>query len=534
LHEVAFNGKRGWVDFMLNPVRVAGALLAVVLATSASAEAWVRFNQQGYAPSQPKVLIVMSETDLAGQTWRLRGAAGRLREGEVPESVIGAGPNSPMPYHHLIDLSAVTTPGDHVLTVPQATAVTIKVRERPYAELANLPLQQMRMMRSGTDTVLWRRPSHLGDARAILHRPEGDPDNGAWEPTADGSTVDVAGGWYDAGDHIKFTLTNAYATYHLLEAYETAPEIFTREHSTTELVDILDEAAHGLRYLLKLWPDEDTFIVQAGNALDHNQGWRLPADDKLDGERPAFAALAQVQMYSAVAALAKGARVMAPHDPELAAACGDMAVRLLERAHQPDTIPTAFERDQVNDFYRDDSVEDQACLAATEVWALTGEARFLDFAIKTRPGLAKQVGWADWHWLANRGLAEAGASHGAPSWWAEVFQYQQRAKSEGQPWGLPTRYVWGSLTRWVGAANAERAITLRDEARTGGPEFFHPVLDYVFGRNPWGFLPVRRATAEHPARTLHPDRLPVAAVSDGGVFGGAGRAEDARSHAEVF
>ena len=74
-------------------------------------------------------------------------------------------------------------------------------------------------MRSGSHDTLLRKFSHPGDARAPVFVPDGDPVNGKWKPAVPARTVDALGGWYDAGDQIKFTLNQAATTYHLLLAY---------------------------------------------------------------------------------------------------------------------------------------------------------------------------------------------------------------------------------------------------------------------------------------------------------------------------
>ncbi len=462
----------------------------------------------------------MSERDLAGERWALSKGSDTVLAGRIMPSEIGSNDHSPFSFHHRISLTPVSEPGHYTLTVPGAADALIQVRERPYAELASLPLRHLRMQRSGTETVLWRRASHRGDAKARISAPAGDFANGAWAPTEPARYVDVSGGWYDAGDHIKFTLTTAYTAYHLLLAYEIAPDIFGREFSTTALPDLLDEAKHGLDYLVKLMPDADTFIVQVGDAVDHNQGWRLPADDKLDGQRPALTALSRVHLASAAAALAKGARVFAdqPGQKEVAVTYGAMAMRMVARAQMEDTILTAFERDQVNDFYRDNSVNDQMALAALELFRLTQRPEFLDLARAHQPGVARQVGWADWHWLANWELAQRGDANAIAALREEVSAYTDHAAGTGQPWGMPTRYVWGSLTRWVGSANAAKASY---PAGAAEGQLFDDMLDYVFGRNPWGVSFLYDEQLPNTLRNLYSPtaallkRFPVGAFSAG-------------------
>jgi hypothetical protein len=220
--------------------------------------------------------------------------------------------------------------------------------------------------------------------------PDGDPANGKWKPAEPARRVDALGGWYDAGDQIKFTLNQAATAYHLLSAYRLKPEHFATEHSKSGLPDVLDEARHGLEFLMRVHPDRDTFIIQVGNAEDHNQGVRLPEHDKLDGKRPALCALSRVHMASAAAALALGARTFADVGrTEDAARYGEMARTIYARSLESDTIPTAFERDDVNDFYRDPDPRDQLALAAMELHALTGDRSFLDQAIAFAPRAAQ-------------------------------------------------------------------------------------------------------------------------------------------------
>ncbi len=157
---------------------------------------------------------------------------------------------------------------------------------------------------------------------------------------------------------------------------------------------------------MRVYPDRDTFVIQVGNARITTSQLRLPEEDKLDGQRPALCALSQVHMGAAAAALARGARVFGEMGRTAdAARYGDMAKAIYARAREPDTIATAFERDQVNDFYRDPDPRDQLAVAAMELYALTQEAAYLEQAKAYAPPAAKEVGWADWNWLANAALA---------------------------------------------------------------------------------------------------------------------------------
>lgn len=455
------------------------------LAGAVRAELHLRWNQAGYHPARPKVLIALATGDLAGRDWTVfRGGAPVLR-GVFGPSLGGAGDHTPFPYNHAADFGALREPGEYEFVTPGAAPARLRISADAYARLVSLPLVHLRRARSGSPDTGFRPRSHPGDARAPLWVPDGDPANGQWKPAAASRTVDALGGWYDAGDYIKFTLNQAATVYHLLLAYRQAPGLFG-EAGGPGLPDVLDEARHGLEFLLKVHPDDDTFIIQVGTAEDHKQGLRLPHEDLLDGRRPALSALSRVHMGAAAAALASGARTFGELGrTEDRDRYGAMAKRIYARAQAADTIPTAFERDRVNDFYRDPDPADQMALAAMELYELTGGAGYLADARALAPPPGEEVGWADWNWLANAALAphDAAAQRRVDG---EIGRYVRHARERGVPWGLPSRYVWGSLARWVGIANATRLAPRGAALAPGRDALFRDIVDYTFGRNNWG------------------------------------------------
>ncbi len=133
-------------------------------------------------------------------------------------------------------------------------------------------------------SVLHRKPSHLNDAHASVYRwPHFQPDSDVIKGThlvKIGGPVDVAGGWFDAGDYLKFTHSTAYADVLLFTA--------RRDLGRAAPAPLGREARHGLDWLTKMWrPRSKTLLLQvgigSGNAAgtffgDHD-GWRLPQRD---------------------------------------------------------------------------------------------------------------------------------------------------------------------------------------------------------------------------------------------------------------
>jgi endoglucanase len=471
----------------MSPLRHAVLIFsALLIASSAGADVFYRWNQAGFSQHQPKSIVAMSDTSLEGIEWAIRSGDAACMRGTFGPSVTGMGDHTPFAFNHIVEFGALSDVDDYEFLVDGKSVAQFRIAATPYLRFIPMALQHLRAMRSGSHETLLREFSHPGDARAPMFVPDGDPANGKWKPAEPARTVDALGGWYDAGDQIKFTLNQAATSYHLLYAYRLKPAYFATEHSKSGLPDVLDEARHGLEFLMRAHPDRDTFVIQVANAEDHNQGMRLPEHDKLDGKRPALCALSRVHMAAAASALALGARTFADIGrAEDASRYGAMARTLFTRALESDTIPTAFERDETNDFYHDPDPTDQLALAAMELHVLTGETKYLEHAKSLSPPAAREVGWSDWNWLANSALA-ANESAARKRLIAETTGYVHHSLERGAPWGIPSRYVWGSVARWVGIANASMQT-----ARLHGPSperssLFWDMVDYTFGRNNWG------------------------------------------------
>jgi len=125
-------------------------LAALALAAPLRAELHLRWNQAGYAPAQPKQLLALSTTDLAGQAWVITRDGREVRRGSFGASVTGAGDHTPFAFNHAADFRALAEPGDYVFTTAGAAPVPIRVAVSPYARMVPLPLIHLRRARSGS------------------------------------------------------------------------------------------------------------------------------------------------------------------------------------------------------------------------------------------------------------------------------------------------------------------------------------------------------------------------------------------------
>jgi len=476
---------------------------------------WIRVNQAGYTPRRNKTAVVLSGNDIAGESWSLKKGdnvvlTGILSTGKNGDDIYIAGTF----YFYYIDFSEVQEKGAYSLELAGAQTQQIIISEDPYSTFAAQALMHLHAMRSGSETRL-HKPSHLKDNAAIVYNVKGRWEDGAWQEAFPRRTVDMQGGHYDAGDYIKFTLNEAYLAWHLLTAYKENPSLFAKDHGGSNLPDILDEAKYSLDYLLKTFPDENTFIIQVGDGRDHNQGWRLPEEDTLDGERPALCAMSRVHMGSSAAALALGAQVFKNFNTDDAALYEDKAKAIYARARQNDTQTSAFERDETNDFYYDRTDADNMALAATELYRLTKDQNYLDEGKNYTVPAADEVSWASWNSFANYLLAEQGDDAAKNRLLTETSRY-----ALDNVWKIPGRYGWGSLHRWIGMANAH----LRSRSLQGNHELTAPflgVLDYTFGCNNWGIAMIASADLPYSIRNIYngiyrlTKAFPIGALSEG-------------------
>lgn len=197
-------------------------------------------------------------------------------------------------------------------------------------------------------------------------------------------TVDVAGGFHDAGDHVKFGLPEAYAGttvswgyYEFREAYEETEQA---DHVETIIRYFCD-------YFMKCTfrdanGDVVAFCYQVGEGgIDHAY-WQLPEIDTM--ARPAWFATADnpttCNVANTAACLAINHLIFAESDPDYAAQCLDYAIALYDFATQNDKA-IADTSEGPAAFYTSSKWEDDYCFASCWLYMITKEQQYLDNAL---------------------------------------------------------------------------------------------------------------------------------------------------------
>jgi hypothetical protein len=381
----------------------------------------VRLDQVGYSPQEPKQAFLLSTAPVTGATFAVVDAAGKTAlTGRVGART--GGWNDRYPAVYAIDFSKLHGPGEYRITVGgTASARSPRFRVAPAADLfgrvAADNVRFFQVQRDGADVVpgiLDRKPSHLADRRATVYDTpvfvgEGGDEIGApLKPI--GGPVDVEGGWFDAGDFVKFTHATSYSLAELLLAQRD-----TRRGDRA----LAAETRFGLRWLDKMW-DERTRTLYAqvgigtgseefGFAGDHDV-WRLPEDDdKLAvkpgdelyyiSRRPVFRAGPPGQPLSpnlagrVSAAFALAAQVHAGSDRALARRYLATAAQVFAQARTSDVgeLVTAFP----HAYYPEDSWQDDLEFGATELATagrLLGDPRYRGWLAAAQRWAAAYIG----------------------------------------------------------------------------------------------------------------------------------------------
>jgi endoglucanase len=280
-------------------------------AAAATSSAFVRVNQVGYASNASKRAYLLASVDASGATFAVTG--------DTLSYVAHIGPDvgkwsKTFTHIYVLDFDNVVTPGTYTITVSgpvQATSPAFRIdggASLYRSSIAN-SLSFYENERDGAayiPSALRTEPAHLNDQHAMTYLTPHANSSGRFsgDLTALGTRIDASGGWWDAGDYIKFVQTTSYTVDMLALGVRDFPAEMGASSSTANFTA---ETRFGLRWLLRMWDDPTStlyyqFGIGSGNAKtvgDHDI-WRLPQDDDTFGgtdpryryirERPAFRA----------------------------------------------------------------------------------------------------------------------------------------------------------------------------------------------------------------------------------------------------
>jgi endoglucanase len=282
--------RRTWRTYGIPILLLSAILLVTTAARPAGVNSYVRVNQLGYETGHSARAYLMTNGSASGTTFSLANE----QAVSVSSAPVGPALGSWGKFTvYALDFT-VTTPGTYSITVTGSVSAKslgfrIDSSENLYPVALSNALSFFRNQRDGVDffpSVLRTAPAHLNDRSAKVYLTprfsrKGTRIDGVLVPT--GATIDASGGWWDAGDYLKFVHTTSYVVALMLVGIRDFPNQLGPGSSKS---DFTKEAKFGLDWLLRMWDDKSKTLyyqVGIGSGLsgfenDHSV-WRLPQDD---------------------------------------------------------------------------------------------------------------------------------------------------------------------------------------------------------------------------------------------------------------
>lgn len=454
---------------LLRAIPILFLLLNCVSSSEPSGQIYFRYNQVGYLPADLKSALVLSKGELANSTFEIvdMNTNKTAFEGIIVSSNRGyAGFN----YAYKLDFSKLTAQGKYFIRIGNVKSSGFSVGEKLFSPLVDSLLAFYKVQRCGYTNPKFHNICHVADATSLIDG-----------KTSISSKMDLTGGWHDAGDYVKFLNTTAVTTYTLLFAYDFDPVRFGFDNDKNGIPDILEEAKIGLDWMLRCYYSPSKLVTQVQDLRDHDVGWRMPENDNLQFERPAYLGIGKnlIGIYSSTLALASKIWKEKIKYNEFADKCLTTAQAVYSvRSRVPDVDSSGTGQ------YIDKEFAGKLALGAYELYSATGRREYLNQSFI----YADQAG-PDFWW--SYGNINSFVHYRLASFDRKYLGFIERNLNQFVNTSNKNLFEIGVNATW-GTNNTLLGITLQSilwKRITGSDRFDKLGLnqrDFILGRNPWG------------------------------------------------
>lgn len=331
--------------------------------TAASPHFEIFVDQAGYLPHSPKTAVL----SFPAETFSVTAEDGSIRfTGRTEHS----GTDSLSGYDtYKADFSQLTEAGSYRITADGRTSALFRIGNDVYDGLFRDTIRGFYFFRCGCGLD----KKHAG---IFAH---GKCHCGKAEIVGEGGSIDITGGWHDAGDFGRYVTTGACACAQLLYAYKLFPDAFDGfdadiPESGSGVPDILGECRYELEWLLKMQRSDGGAYHKATTML--HAPFIMPEDDK---EQLYVFPVSSSATADLCAVCALGAGIYEKYDSGFSRKLRDAAVKAYEWLERNKEL-IGFENPEGcnTGSYSEESDIDNRYWAAAEMFALTGEKRFSD------------------------------------------------------------------------------------------------------------------------------------------------------------
>ncbi|XP_069111328.1 endoglucanase E-4-like [Argopecten irradians] len=197
---------------------------------------------------------------------------------------------------------------------------------------------------------------------------------------------DLSGGWYDAGDLVKFGLPMSASVTLLAWGFLQYPDAYTDANQTEYMYDCI---RWPLEWMIKAHTNTSELYIQVGDGNIDHAAWGRPEDMTM--ARPAFQVNSSKPGSDVAgeyaAAMAAGYLVFKDKDPTFAAQLLSTAEEIYQfavtyQAIYSDSVP------QAADFYKSSGYKDELCWGALWLHKATNKSSYLTYANTYYPDVA--------------------------------------------------------------------------------------------------------------------------------------------------
>ncbi|WP_439379148.1 glycoside hydrolase family 9 protein [Amycolatopsis lexingtonensis] len=487
----------------------------------------IRVNQESYVPGLPKRATVISDATTP-LTWTLKNSAGTaVATGQTRPRGADAASGEKV---HEIDFSAYETQGTgYTLTVGSETSFPFAIAADGLKQLRYDSLAFFYHQRSGIAIdAQYAGAAYARPAGHVNVAPnQGDDRVPCRADLNCGYTLDVRGGWYDAGDHGKYVVNGGIATWQLLDEYERALRVgdasalgdgkLAIPERANGVPDILDEARWEVDFLLKMQVPDGAPDAGMVHHKIHDAEWTaLPTRPDQDSQPRRLSPPSTAATLNMAAVAAQASRLWRTTDPAYSA-------KLLAAAEKAYTAAKANPNKLAdpNDgtgggTYSDSTVTDEFYWAAAELFATTGKSGYRGDVTGSALYRGASFSTHGFDWASTGALgditlalvptdlpaADVSAIKTAITTTADSHLAQIGAMGYPAPYRTADgTYEWGSngLVANNGVVLAlAYDFTKQDKYRDGA----FAAMDYLLGRNPANYSYVS-GHGDQPVRNVH-------------------------------
>jgi len=482
--------------------------LAAPLAQTATA---IRVNQVGYLPNLNKLATVVS-TSTSPLTWQLKNSGGTVVA--TGSTTVFGNDAASGEYVHIADFSSYTTQGTgYTIVVGSTASYPFDISSTVYHTLKYDALAYFYQTRSGIAITmpyavrsdLTRPAGHIG-----VSPNQGDTSVPCASDAGCSYSLNVSGGWYDAGDQGKYVVNGGIAVWTIMDEYERALYLGTSvsdfangkmniPENGNGVPDILDEARWEMEFILKMQVPAGQPHAGMAHHKIHDVAWTgIPQRPELDSQPRALRPVSTAATLNLAATAAQCARIWASIDATFSNKCLTAAQTAWTAAQANPAMYITSADGTGGGAYSDSNVTDDFYWAAAELYITTGSSTYLNYMTgssyyKVISSSPSSMNWGSTSALGNISLAVVPSNLSAAEKTSVRNNIVTAANayvntSNSQGYRVPFagdatgKYYWGDNSD---VANNGMIMALAYDF-TGGSQYLNganEAMNYLLGRN---------------------------------------------------